>query len=334
LLHAWAVLTVAATVVLLALGSVVTTFRVGMADPVWPTYPWHLLLIDWNEPSAGFIIEHTHRLAGYVVGCLFIVLAVATCTVRTNRKLGWLGVAALGCVIVQGLLGGFRVKLNALVGTDLAIVHGVFAQVVFCLVVAIAVVTSPRWAPQDFGVPRSCARQGVRLSVLLTVFAFGQLVWGALLRQTMSPLAQRGHLLTAFAVVAMFAWLAKTVLGNSHLRRLLGRPILFLAGLLLLQLMLGVEAFLNRFTQATLPELVPTTPGLAVVRTLHVLVGSWILATAVSCAVLSYLAKWACAKEVVEKDEAYPPLRTPAAPETPMPMALARNGATHREGRA
>jgi hypothetical protein len=79
---------------------------------------------------------------------------------------------------------------------------------------------------------------------------------------------------------------------------------------------------------------VPTTPGLAVVRTLHVLVGSWILATAVSCAVLSYLAKWACPIEVVEKDEAYPPLRTPAAPETPMPMALARNGAAHREGRA
>ena len=40
-----------------------------MADPVWPTYPWHLLLISWDEPSPGFIIEHTHRLVGYVAGC-------------------------------------------------------------------------------------------------------------------------------------------------------------------------------------------------------------------------------------------------------------------------
>ncbi len=75
-LHAWAVLTAVVAAVLLALGAVVTTFRVGMADPVWPTYPWHLLLISWDEPSPGFVIEHTHRLAAYAAGFCVIVLAV------------------------------------------------------------------------------------------------------------------------------------------------------------------------------------------------------------------------------------------------------------------
>src|SRR5437763_11893759 len=111
-LHAWALLTVCATFVLLLLGAVVTTFRVGMADPIWPTYPWHLLLISWQEPSAGFLIEHTHRLAGYLVGCCVIGLACALWLGERRTWLRWLGLTALGAVIVQGLLGGFRVKLN------------------------------------------------------------------------------------------------------------------------------------------------------------------------------------------------------------------------------
>src|SRR6185437_17007599 len=44
-----------------------------------------------------------------------------------------LGVLALVAVMIQGLLGGFRVRLDALFGPELAPIHGVFAQVVFCL---------------------------------------------------------------------------------------------------------------------------------------------------------------------------------------------------------
>ena len=137
-LHRWAVGTVCATVALLTLGAVVTTCRVGMADPIWPTYPWHMLLISYQEPRPGFIIEHTHRLAGYLVGCCVIVLALGLWRYHARRGLGWLGLAALAAVIVQGLLGGFRVLLNALVGTDLALIHGLFAQLVFTLLVSVA----------------------------------------------------------------------------------------------------------------------------------------------------------------------------------------------------
>src|SRR5688572_14486982 len=126
-----ALATVCATFVLLALGAIVTTFRVGMADPLWPTYPWHLLLISWEEPSPGFLIEHTHRLAGYIVGCCVIGLAVIFWRGERRRWLAYLAVAALVGVIAQGLLGGFRVRLNALMGADLAAIHGCLAQVIF-----------------------------------------------------------------------------------------------------------------------------------------------------------------------------------------------------------
>src|SRR3954471_22424572 len=92
-LHRWAVLTAAATFGLLALGAVVTSFRVGMADPVWPTLPWHLFLISWRGPSSGFLIEHTHRLCGHLVGCCVIVLAVWLWLREPNRGLRAFGLA-------------------------------------------------------------------------------------------------------------------------------------------------------------------------------------------------------------------------------------------------
>src|SRR5947199_5765046 len=107
-LHGLAVLTVCATVVLLTLGAIVTTFRVGMADPVWPTAPWYLFFISWQEPSPGFLIEHSHRLAGYIVGCCVIVLAAGLVLSASRTWLRVLGAVALLAVIAQGVLGGFR----------------------------------------------------------------------------------------------------------------------------------------------------------------------------------------------------------------------------------
>ena len=330
-LHGWAILTVVASACAIALGSVVTTFRFGMTDWVWPTAPWHLFVIDWTEPSTGFLIEHAHRLAAWTAGFCFTVLAVGTFFVRTNRKLGWLGFAALGCVIIQGLLGGFRVRLDALMGTNLALIHGTFAQIVFSLGVVIALVTSPRLHPQV--IPTLMRRDELRRqTVVLTLVAFGQLVWGALLRHTHTPLAQRGHLLTAFAVVAAVAWLAKTVFETPDTPKFLRGAVVFLVCLVTLQLLLGVEAFLQRFASGTLPELEKVTIGQAVVRTLHVVIGSWILATAVSCTVLAYLLRNAAA--VSDEDVAYPQIGGAPASELLPASSLALAGGQNLEGRA
>jgi heme A synthase len=269
---------------LLVLGAVVTTFKVGMADPIWPTYPWHLLLISWDEPSRGYLIEHSHRLAGYSVGCCVIVLAVGLWLARTPGWLKALGGAALAGVIVQGLLGGFRVYLNALVGRDLAAVHGLFAQVVFCMLVSLAVLTSPRLAAPTFGETRRLRG----LALLLAALCLAQLVWGVLLRHMESPLAQRLHFVTAFAVVAAAAWLSALVAADAEARRRLGGWLAVLGVLLLVQILLGVESWLGKYGEGIPPEVQILTVGQAVLRTAHVLVGSWILATSVSIVVVLF----------------------------------------------
>ena len=58
LFFAW--ISVAVLAVLLGLGTLITTYRVGMVDPIWPTEPW-FLISNWREPSAGYLIEHTHH---------------------------------------------------------------------------------------------------------------------------------------------------------------------------------------------------------------------------------------------------------------------------------
>src|SRR5437764_13359554 len=88
-LHRWAILTLALLFALLALGAFVTSFKVGMADPVWPTRPWHLALIDWQEEGRGFLIEHTHRLAGFVFGAVASILALALWLTEPRPQLRW-----------------------------------------------------------------------------------------------------------------------------------------------------------------------------------------------------------------------------------------------------
>ena len=62
----------------------------------------------------GIFYEHGHRMIASFVGLLSIILAVWLWRVESRRPPGerwlrWLGVAALGAVIAQGLLGGLTV---------------------------------------------------------------------------------------------------------------------------------------------------------------------------------------------------------------------------------
>ena len=54
----------------------------------------------------------------------------------------WLGVAALGAVILQGVLGGLTVLFFLPPAVSTA--HAGLAEIFFCLTVAIALFTSPR----------------------------------------------------------------------------------------------------------------------------------------------------------------------------------------------
>jgi heme a synthase len=326
-LHYWAVLTVVATVGLLAIGSVVTTFRVGMADPVWPTYPWHLLLISYDEPKPGFLIEHSHRLAGYIVGCCAIVLAVWLQISARRAWLKWLGWGVLVAVSLQGVLGGLRVYFNALKGPELAAFHGVLAQLVFSLIASMVVFTA-RGFPQAPELDPRQAQALQRLGWALTCCVFLQVVWGALTRHFADPWAQRLHFLTAFAVVAVGVWFARTAWEVPAAWQRLRLPILLLMLCLSVQLLLGVEAWLARFGTRELPELqgitfTRTSMIQAAIRTGHLLLGSWLLALSVACALLT---RTAPALQAVPKREsdgvAGQPVRDAFQAEVPYSMSV------------
>ncbi|NBT63701.1 MAG: hypothetical protein EBT02_18260, partial [Planctomycetia bacterium] len=68
---------------LLTLGTLITTYRVGMVDPIWPTEPWYLLSQSWSEPSAGYFIEHIHRVVGYISG--FAILGMMLTSFLANK---------------------------------------------------------------------------------------------------------------------------------------------------------------------------------------------------------------------------------------------------------
>lgn len=73
----FAVLTAAATLVLIGLGGTVTSKGVGMAVPDWPnTYGYNMFFFPFSQWIGGVFWEHSHRLAGAGVGLLTVLLAV------------------------------------------------------------------------------------------------------------------------------------------------------------------------------------------------------------------------------------------------------------------
>ena len=346
-LHLWAIATVLVTLVLLVLGQFVTSFRAGMADPIWPTEPWYLA--DNYKLDLGYLIEHTHRIAGFAVGGFVSILALglwfteprtasrwlglvllvvllgafgqfhrelivqrdpavavqlpngplavmgisllgvlALLTGGWNRRgsrLRLLGIAALIAVMIQGLLGGFRVRLDALFGPELAPIHGIFAQVVFCLLVSLAVLTGRSQAGRTSTIPALLSR----LSLALVALLFVQLIWGAMVRHAPNALNQRLHLLTAFLAVGLAVWLIRVGFTTA------ARPRVAFTGwvlglLLALQVTLGVEAWMGKFGEeafagkraaSRLPEAEQVSEKQAAMRTAHTLAGTGVLATAV-----------------------------------------------------
>jgi heme a synthase len=302
-LHGWAVLTVLCTLLLLTLGATVTTMGVGMADRQAIRSPLYLIELLWEaggldalirETNIGLVIEHSHRMIGWIVGIGAIVLAVGLALCDKRRWMRWTGWAALAGVSLQGVLGILRIDLQTRFGPDFgttfAIIHGCTAQLVLALLVCIAVWTSANWnrrAPLDAVDTVLCRRATLLLAGLIYV----QIVFGALMRHKEMALGTRLHVLLAFAVVAAAVWTGLVVL-RTHMGGGSGRYTVWLLwGLLSVQLLLGLETLLSKFTvrwPATQERLEPVAVWPDLIRSAHFLVGALIFATAVSLALRAH----------------------------------------------
>jgi cytochrome c oxidase assembly protein subunit 15 len=189
-LHRVALVVAWATFPLIFIGGLVTSKDAGLSVPDWPnSYGYNMFLFPPRLWAGNIFYEHTHRLYASFVGLLTIVLAVvAWRTERRRRWVRWLGVSALGVVILQGVLGGLRVVLLKL---DLAIVHACLAQAFFCLLMLVCVVTSRggALAESQRGPERADGRKLVRLAVIACVVVYAQLIVGATMRHYRAGLA-------------------------------------------------------------------------------------------------------------------------------------------------
>jgi len=138
--------------VLVTLGAFTTSIGAGMAFPDWPLSNGSINPEGWLRDLSMFA-EHSHRLSGTVMGMISIATVVWLWRTEERAWLRQLAIWALAIVIIQGVLGGTRVLLDAMhvpgfqmsLGQMLRIPHGILAQVYICLVIAIAAGCSKSW---------------------------------------------------------------------------------------------------------------------------------------------------------------------------------------------
>ncbi len=181
--------------VLVTLGAFTTSIGAGMVFPDWPLSNGSVNPEGWLDDIAMFA-EHSHRLTGTLMGLITIGLAAWLHVAEERawvRRLGWW---ALGIVVVQGLLGGKRVLLDAMdmpgfdlsVGQLLRIPHGILAQVFFCVIFAIAAALSRTWSKPD-PAPAVFSPRVRQLGAWCVALLFVQLTVAATMRHNGAGLA-------------------------------------------------------------------------------------------------------------------------------------------------
>jgi cytochrome c oxidase assembly protein subunit 15 len=248
LAHRLASLTAVATLVLVVAGGLVTNTGAALAVPDWPTTFGHnMFLYPWSGMVGGVFYEHGHRLLGSLVGLLTLALAVALWLTEPRGWVRRLGLVAVGLVAVQGLVGGLRVIL---LQDTLAIVHGCLAQAFFALVVALTAFTGRGWGLPAAALPEGESRTLGWLAGGASAALYGQIVLGAL--ATHAGWVNL-HLAGAVVAVAAGAAAALRVLARPADRPGLVGPARALGVLLVVQVALGLGAYLARFTGLAVP---------------------------------------------------------------------------------
>jgi cytochrome c oxidase assembly protein subunit 15 len=273
MLHRFAKFLVACTVLLILAGSLVTSHDAGLSVPDWPTsYGWNMFTFPPSMWVANILYEHGHRLIASTVGFLTIIMAVWLWVADPRRWMRWFGVATLGSVVAQGLLGGLTVLffLPAAISTA----HAGLAEIFFCMTVAIAIFTSPGWISGYDAAAVTDGSSGLEgrrlrgLATFATVLIYVQILVGATMRHTGAGLAipdfplmfggiipdhwsraiaihfthRVGALLVTTAILTLFAHVRSRYRDRPELMR----PAALIVSLVAVQVTLGALTVLSR----------------------------------------------------------------------------------------
>ena len=277
-LFVMALITACAMGPLVFVGAGVTSKEAGMAYTDGFTSAGYFLQNPpgwWEADDTRW--EHGHRLLGRTVGLLAMALAVWCWSYGGHiRRLGLINLVA---ICVQGALGAFRVYE---VSTFLAMIHGIFGQLCFCLTCIVALVVSRAWHNariQEVHAERFLKHLGVAVVGVVLI----QLATGAAARHFSGSVTLMAHIFWAMVVFFVSGWLVMWIL--TTVRR--GHPLAFLAKvlgvLLVVQLLLGASSFVVTMLSArwssSLIWLVPS---------LHVVGGALLLVCTVLLALCAF----------------------------------------------
>jgi len=280
--HPWldryAIFAAFCTFLLVIAGALVTSNGAGLSVPSWPTFfgSFHI------PPMVGGIkYEAGHRIVAGFVGLLTVILALWIWARDCRPWLRRLGGIAVLALLAQAILGGIAVLVDLPVSISVA--HACLGQVFFCIIVSLAILVRPGWnwdEPRLEDTSKPSARQ---LAVWTVGAIFLQVMLGAAFRH--GGMGIGPHLAGAVVVTVVVVWLVKRILADyAHQTRLV-RSSLVLGGLLVLQLVLGVGAYMEMIKYASYPQ--PEPPAITA-TTLHAAVGALVLAAALVMALEAY----------------------------------------------
>jgi len=285
-LNRFAIFVACATFFLIIAGALVTSNDAGLATPDWPLSNGQV----FPKMVGNLFWEHGHRMVATTVGMLTIILTIY---ILRKEKRDWvrkLGIFALLAVIAQGLLGGLTVKLMLPLAVSTA--HATLAQLFFCTTVSLAVFTSKSWIEAT---PLPMPEKGILplrylcTAALVTIFL--QLIIGATLRHSAT---WDQHLPTELVLTHIGGALAVTIaLGSASLAVLrrhkdevfLTRPALIAVLLLVVQLSLGIAAYITRLASPGDPQ--PLNPMISI-TVAHVACGALVFVSTIILTLRAY----------------------------------------------
>jgi cytochrome c oxidase assembly protein subunit 15 len=295
---------------LLYAGGMTTSIKAGMAFLDWPLSNGSVNPDGWLTESDK-LAEHSHRLLGMKIGLLSIGLFLWTHLREARAWVRTLARTLLWVVILQGVLGGARVRFDQLnimsehnlVAQSFAVMHACGAMVVLGLLVALTLASTRRWIEASAGLNVPQALGVKRWGIIATSAVFVQILVGAIMRHADAGLAlvkfpmstastwlpaywnfdvgvHFAHRIGAILVSVILVVFLGKVWGSPSAKRALGY------GALLIAVILGLQIFLGALTIWTVKN--------PYVATAHHLVGAFLLASTWGLTFLAHHSGQAC----------------------------------------
>src|SRR6266566_6212282 len=276
--HRFALLVAGATFFLIIAGANVTSHDAGLATSDWPLSNGQF----FPKMVGNLFWEHGHRMVATTVGLLTIGLVIFLFAKEKRSWVRRLGLVALAGVVAQGLLGGLTVKLMLPLVVSAA--HATLAQLFFCTTVSLAVFTSPGWNKDRPEIEEQRSLPLRYLCVAAVAVIFLQLIVGATLRHSATwdkPLPTDlllTHIVGAIAVTLLLGSVALMILRRHSTETFLTRPAKIALSLLVVQLLLGIAAYITRMSSPNDPQPLNPMVGITVA---HVACGALVFATTI-----------------------------------------------------